>query len=356
VSKTRILEVVSGFGIGGAEKALSARMPHLPDEFEQTILNIRPEIDAFQPKIEFKQHKVWSKNFRRMHEIRKFLISNSFEVVIVRTPLDAIRLGFLKAFSKKQNYKLVFEAHSNFLTKKYPYWLILRSLLWHSSRNIDLVIAVSDDVMRGPLCSGQRKIQKIHLGSHLDFFDLKESSMNMPHLLFIGRLIHLKRPIWLLERILNLSKQITLPKPTLTMVGSGPLENVVREFIRKNNLGETIHFVGAQDNVSKYFSAATHLVSCSTNEGLPLTFFEAKLAGLSILATPSGGGNEIFEDEDLELKTFSEVEFELALLRILSTTPPSLETRRIIQSRSKWMSSEESAKRYYFEISRLLSS
>ena len=123
-----------------------------------------------------------------------------------------------------------------------------------------------------------------------------------------------------------------------------------------NGLEEEIRFVGAVSDVSSYYAAATHLVSCSTNEGLPLTFFEAKMAGLSILATPSGGGSEICDAQDHELLSFSEEEFEQALFKILSAAPPTLEMRRTIQSKSSWMTTEVCAKQYYALLAQLASS
>ncbi len=355
MAEFKILEVVSGFGLGGAEKALAARMKYLPPEFEQTILNVRPEIDGFKPHAKFTEYKITRRGIYRIAEIRKFFNSKHFDLVIVRTPLDAIRFGFLKRLLGNQTFKLVFEAHSNFLTKRRGFAFILGALLRWNSPNIDLVVAVSDNVSRGPLCAGQRCVEKVYLGSDLDFANNEVVHSEVPHLLFVGRLVDLKRPLWLLERVRNLTRTIALPKPTLTMVGFGPLELTVREFIRSNDLEETVRFVGMQDEVLPYYNIATHFVSCSTNEGLPLTFFEAKLAGLAILATPSGGGGEIFGDEDLELDSFDETEFEIALINILSSAPPSLGSKRAIRDRSRWMSSEECSKRYYSLISRLLS-
>jgi glycosyltransferase involved in cell wall biosynthesis len=355
VGNFKILEVVSGFGLGGAEKALIARMKYLPPKFQQLVLNVRPEIDGFKPIIEFNEYRIESSGFRRLIEIHKFLSSSVFDVVIVRTPLDAIRFGFLKSIQRDRKFKLVFEAHSNFLTKRRGLALIIGALLHWNARKIDLVISVSDDVSNGPLCDGQRNVERIYLGSDLEFVDSNAATNAWPHLLFVGRLVDLKRPIWLLERIRNLAEEISLPEPTLTMVGSGPLESAAREFIYANNLTSIVRFVGGQSDVSPYFMAATHLVSCSTNEGLPLTFFEAKLAGLIIVATPSGGGSEIFDEEDLELGSFEGREFELALLDILKSAPPSPELRHAIQEKSKWMSAREGAIRYYALISRLLS-
>ena len=353
--KIQVLEIVSGFGLGGAEKALAARMNYLPETFEQTVLNVRPEIDAFKPENAYVEIRVFRRGFRDLLGLRRFLITRPFDILIVRTPLDAIRFGFMKRLCGKNGFKLVFEAHSNFLTKRIGFQYVLGLILRWNFRNIDLVIAVSDNVIRGPLCAGHRNVHKVYLGSRLDHLELGSDSKNFPHLLFVGRLVDLKRPVWLLERILRLNNRLSLPRPTLTIVGSGPLEASVRRFIEMNNMEEQVKYVGVVNDVSTHYASATHLVSCSTNEGLPLTFFEAKLAGLSILATPSGGGAEIFDVHDRELTSFDENEFEEALVEILSAPPPTVAMRRIIQANSSWMSAEQCAKQYYAVLSRLVS-
>lgn len=351
MDKYRILEVVSGFGLGGAEKALSERVKYLPASFNQFVLNVRPEIDAFNPHGDYIHHKIHKKGLKRIVDIGKFLYKHHFDLWIVRTPVDAIRFSVFKAVLRKSSCKLVFEAHSNFVSKKPIIGLILGRLLRLSASKIDLVIPVSENVGNGPLCRGQRNVKRIYLGSRLEFFDSSINLPKAPHLLFVGRLVEVKRPIWLLERIHNLRKTVRLSEPTLTIVGSGNLEGELIQFLETHDLKKYVNYVGSQENVTPYFAAATHLISCSTNEGLPLTFFEAKLAGLSILSTPSGGGSEIFDEEDIELKSFDEVEFETALTQILTSPPPTLEKRKLIQAKSKWMNSEEGAKLYYSLLS-----
>ena len=354
--KIRILDVVSGFGLGGAEKALLARIKYLPAGFDQNILNVRPEIDALELSPAVNEHKIRRRGLFRYIEIVKFLKCNVFDLIIVRTPLDALRFGLIRIFTPSILPKLLFEAHSNFVSKKKIIDFLLSALLRMVSWKFNLVIAVSESVRRGPLCREKKNVEVVYLGADLDLSSLRLKEIETPKLLFIGRLVEVKRPLWLLERLKNIRSRIELPSSALTIVGSGPLEDQVRSFIHTHNLETVVDYVGLQLDVTPYLLTANHLVSTSTNEGLPLTFFEAKLAGLAILATPSGGGGEIFGDEDLELTSFDESEFEIALLNILNSTPPSLESRLAIQNKSKWMSSEEGSKRYYSLISRLLSS
>jgi glycosyltransferase involved in cell wall biosynthesis len=355
VVKIRILDVVSGFGLGGAEKALLARIKYLPAGFDQNILNVRPEIDALELSPAVNEHKIRRRGLFRYIEIVKFLKCNVFDLIIVRTPLDALRFGLIRIFTPSILPKLLFEAHSNFVSKKKIIDFLLSALLRMVSWKFNLVIAVSESVRRGPLCREKKNAEVVYLGADLDLPSLRLKEIETPKLLFIGRLVEVKRPLWLLERLKNIRSRVELPSSALTIVGSGPLEDQVRSFIHTHNLETVVDYVGLQLDVTPYLLTATHLVSTSTNEGLPLTFFEAKLSGLTILATPSGGGSEIFDSNDHELSSFVAEEFENALIKIFHTAPPTIEVRRGIQTRSSWMTTEQCARKYYLLLNDVLS-
>jgi glycosyltransferase involved in cell wall biosynthesis len=354
--QVRLLEVVSGLGLGGAERALINRTKYLPPNFQQTVLNVRPEINSLKFDSKVWERQVGGRGLNRLIEIYKFLSQNQFDAVVVRTPLDAIRFGFFQFLDSTRAQKLIFEAHSNFVTQRRGLNLIMKSLFRCVSRKIDLVIAVSQSVSRGPLCKGQRNVEIVFLGAELEGLTELVRSSSTPRLLFIGRLVDLKRPVWLLERIVAIRHRCFLPSNALTMIGSGPLKKQVQDFILAFDLTGTVRYVGEQQNVTPYLLSATHLISCSTNEGLPLTFFEAKLAGLTVISTPSGGGAEIFDSQDHELESFESGEFEDVLVSIFTTPTPTLQKRKKIQADSRWMNASECASKYYQLVLQALTS
>lgn len=345
--KYRLLEVVSGLGMGGAEKALMSRMRYANAHFERTILNLRPEIDFLEPEPAVNHFKINDGGFSRISQAFDFVKNNSFDLIIVRTPLDAIRFGLFRFVLRNKMPRIVFEAHSTFVSKKHVVNWILGFLLKRVSKEILAVVAVSKSVKNGKLCRGYKDVRVIYLGGDLDGNSLSSKIPEEPRLIFVGRLVDLKRPIWLLEIMNRLNLKMNLSDSVLTIVGTGPLEKDVREYIERNGLSRIVKFVGLQTDLSSFYSSASHLISASTHEGLPLTFFEAKLSGLCILSTPSGGGAEIFSKEDLELATFEADVFEAAVIRILQNPAPSIEIRKSIQSKSSWMSVERCSKEYH---------
>jgi len=333
--------------MGGAEKALISRMRHSNDHFERTILNLRPEIDFLEPDQAINHFKIKDRGPSRIQQAFDFIKNNSFDLIIVRTPLDAIRFGLFKFVLRNKMPRIVFEAHSTFVSKKPGINWIFGFLLKRVSKQILSVIAVSNSVKSGKLCVGYNNVEVIYLGGDLASNSIIPQTPENPRLIYVGRLVDLKRPIWLLEVINSLNSKMMLCDSVLTIVGTGPLEKEIRDYIEHNNLSRVVNFVGLQTELSNFYSSASHLVSASTHEGLPLTFFEAKLSGLCILSTPSGGGAEIFSEEDTELETFEADEFEAAVIRILQNPAPDVEMRMRIQEKSNWMSTAQCSKKYH---------
>jgi hypothetical protein len=85
-----------------------------------------------------------------------------------------------------------------------------------------------------------------------------------------------------------------------------------------------------------------------------LTFFEAKLSGARIMTTPSGGGKEVLDSEDILLKDFSKEAF-IEGLRVVIGHPKLAVEERISRIKvNEWMDSSKSSPMHYEKISKLL--
>ena len=89
--------------MGGAEKALLSRMRFGNDQFERVVLNLRPEIDFLEPEQGIKHFKINGAEISRTLQAFNFSRKNSFDLIIVRTPLDAIRFGLFKFILRKEH-------------------------------------------------------------------------------------------------------------------------------------------------------------------------------------------------------------------------------------------------------------
>ena len=121
-------------------------------------------------------------------------------------------------------------------------------------------------------------------------------------LLFVGRLSELKGCKTLLKSMLTIKDNI--PNIKLIIVGTGPLEEKLKQFVIKNNLEKYVFFKGfiPHDEVFYYYSIANISLILSKvdkwgyQEGLPVVLLEAMSFGLPIIGTNTAGIKEVIKN------------------------------------------------------------
>jgi glycosyltransferase involved in cell wall biosynthesis len=106
---------------------------------------------------------------------------------------------------------------------------------------------------------------------------------------YIGRLAPEKNVAQLVEIWPAVHAQV--PQSELVIVGGGPLETNLRQ-----QAGAGIRFVGFQQDVQPYLTAADVFVLPSNAEGLSVALLEAMASGLAVVATAVGGTPEVIAD------------------------------------------------------------
>lgn len=115
-------------------------------------------------------------------------------------------------------------------------------------------------------------------------------------LLFLGRLIHAKRPDFLLKVFISLGEEyIKSNKINLIFVGDGPLRSFLQETVQGSGLNRSIKFLGyvPHHQVGELFRLADLFVLPSDYEGFPLSVIEAMHYGLTVIGSDTRGINEI---------------------------------------------------------------
>jgi len=112
---------------------------------------------------------------------------------------------------------------------------------------------------------------------------------DVPVLLCLGRLDPQKAPLDLVAAAVALG-----PRPfRLWLAGGGPEEAAVRAAIARAGVGERVRLLGVREDVGDLLSAADVLALSSRWEGLPNAVLEAMAAGLPVVATNVGGTPEL---------------------------------------------------------------
>jgi len=119
----------------------------------------------------------------------------------------------------------------------------------------------------------------------------KECPSKINNFIYVGRLTEDKG----IKELLNVIKYIITfnPKINLKIIGFGPLEKYIIEFINFNNLKKNINFVGyiPNDKIHKflYMSDVFILPSKAPYEGFPRVILEAWANSLIVVSTRVGG-------------------------------------------------------------------
>ena len=98
----------------------------------------------------------------------------------------------------------------------------------------------------------------------------------------VGRLVPTKRQGFLLEVMAEVLKQ--QPDAHLLLVGSGPLEQTLREKCETLKIEDCVSFLGLRQDVERYCSAMDCFVFPSDFEGFGLVLAEAQASGLPCVA------------------------------------------------------------------------
>jgi len=107
----------------------------------------------------------------------------------------------------------------------------------------------------------------------------------------IGRLEKQKGFIYLLESVRLLIKVHSV-ETHLTIIGSGPEEKALKDYIHQHKLDNYVKMIGFIRHSTvffKYLKKADIFVQPSLEEGVPKTIFEAMASGIPIIASRVGG-------------------------------------------------------------------
>ncbi len=87
-----------------------------------------------------------------------------------------------------------------------------------------------------------------------------------------------------------------LPNIHFTFAGDGPKRECIEQFITENQLNKFVTLIGETKEIDKYYDHCDLVILSTYYEGLPLSLLEAIQKGKPVIATDTGGINEIVKD------------------------------------------------------------
>jgi colanic acid/amylovoran biosynthesis glycosyltransferase len=168
-------------------------------------------------------------------------------------------------------------------------------------------VTVLSDAMKSRILElgfSSERASVIHLGKRLSSYPFREPSRRVRRLITVGRLVEKKGHLDLLLAIRILLAQGR--DLALTVIGSGPLEHELRDYVRRESLGDRVQLLGAlpHPEVISQMQQADAFVLCSKTsasgdeEGTPTVLLEAQALGLPCVSTSHAGIPEMIPSEN----------------------------------------------------------
>jgi glycosyltransferase involved in cell wall biosynthesis len=237
-------------------------------------------------------------------EIRRLIKSLNVDVVHTHTSKAGI-LGRLAASTVKAKPIRVHTFHGHLLTGYFSMW---RTNLIYSIEKFLEGFTDSFVAMGGQV---KKDLNSIGLGERVKFnvffpglpskvfisksIARKELGLeeNETYILFVGRMVAIKRPDRLLDSIEELVKRKV--HIHVLAAGDGELLAALRERAKRSGL--PITFLGWRSDIPNLIAASDIALLTSDNEAVPLTLIEASMAGLPLVSTNVGSVSDVLVNE-----------------------------------------------------------
>jgi glycosyltransferase involved in cell wall biosynthesis len=306
----RVLWLMKGLGLGGAERLLALMAPRLdPERFEVEVAYLLPWKDAFVPELVRAGIRVTCLGARRTIDprwavrLRGLLAERRIDLVHTHSPVPAAAA------------RLLVDAQTRVLHTEHNVWDRYRWPTYAANavtygRN-DAVLAVSDGVaasVRRPRWLPTASYPPVETLLHgVDVDDARRGddarkrarkrlglSPDLPVIGNVANLTPKKDHLTLLDALARL--RATYPDLVGVIIGTGPLESELRDRADRLQLDQHIRFLGRRDDVLDILPGLDVFVLSSRYEGLPISMLEAMAAEVPCVLTQVGGIAEAVTD------------------------------------------------------------
>ncbi len=310
--RLRVLQVVDGFRMGGAENKLWELIERLDhNKYELLLASVGPS-GPLRPQFEKLGIEIFDFCRRRAFDPRPFFslyrLMRERRIDVVQTTLlwadvigvTAAKLAGVPVILSWETVSHAGDAFHNNLQRRSGYRLAMACA--------DLIVAVSHEVkqslvQRRGIPAG--KIRVIHYGVDLEQFHpngrdaLVEKRREIglgPESFLIGTVARLE--VWkghryLIEAFAPLAE--SFPDAHLVFVGEGTLRPELEAQARALRLAHRVFFLGARQDVAEWLNAIDLFVLPSISEGLPNVLLEAMACCKPVIATRIGGVPELVQ-------------------------------------------------------------
>lgn len=307
--RARVLWLIKGLGLGGAERLLTLATPYLDrSRFEYQAAYLLPWKNALVDELQRAGVPVTCLNHRRAFDLRivgriaALLRERRIDLVHLHLPYAGI-VGRLAA--RLAGVPCVVYTEHNLQARYHPLTRMMNQL---TMRLTDVTISVSEEVRRSlvmsPLGRGA-KVETVLNGVDVDGLQLAavqgpsvRDELAIPPEHRIVGVVNVFRPQKRLDLWLQAARLVAdqEPQTTFVIVGDGPIRADLMEMADRLGLRGTVIFPGLRHDAPRFLAAFDVFMLSSVYEGLPVAVLEAMALQTPVVATQVGGLPGVIEE------------------------------------------------------------
>ncbi len=283
LNKINILQLITGLGMGGAEKVVLDLAKYTnTDDFNTYVLAMSKRDELLNEYLEnnidtsiLKKSNSLKDIFIIVKSVHQFIKEKNIHIIHAHMTHSIIIASILKLFNP--SIKIVFTSHSLNIGSK-----VREFGVWILKPFRDLDIIFSKDILKYFYKYNHKVIAN---GIKINKYNLKLEKNEKFIFIAVGRLETVKNHKFLINIANTLKDKY---KFEIHIVGDGYLKNDLQVLIEKNNLNNTIKLLGLRNDIPELLNKSHCLIMPSLWEGLPIVILEAGAASLPVISTPVG--------------------------------------------------------------------
>ncbi len=295
--KIKLLHLITGLPVGGAEKVLLDMCQYLDSQMIDTYVVGLNHEDAMNKG--FKKFGIFVKNLSMKRDIKSMFESlRVLNSLIKNKDIDIIHAHMFHALIfayilklRHPKLKIIFTSHSENIGSKLRE-KITKYLKYF--REVDIIFSkqMHTDIYRDDACVIPNGV------------DIEKFALDMPKnrrftFISVGVLREGKNHIALVsyaQKLKSLGYDFEIQ-----IVGSGDASGderkKIEEAVKKADVADVLKMLGFCDDIPKLLNQADCFVMTSLYEGLPISLLEAGAAALPVISTPVGAISSVIDKE-----------------------------------------------------------
>ena len=259
-------------------------------------------------EVPFRRSPFSPKNISAKKQLKKIIDEGDYELIVCNTPVGGVVTRGAAKAARKRGTRVFYIAHGFHFYKgaSKKNWLLFYPIEKHYAKKCDGVITINEEDylfarekfktpvyrIHGVGVDGDRHVPPTEEERKKLRFELGVADKFV--CLCTGELNKNKNQIKIIRLVPELLKKI--PNFKLLLAGNGPLEDQLRDEVKKLGIKDSVEFLGYRSDIERYVRSADVAVSASFREGVPFNVIEAQLTGVPVVASENRGHRELIKN------------------------------------------------------------